>query len=116
MQVIIERHTYAPELNKAHFIKHGQRVGTMPAPGCRDVKSFRAAVQPKPVEGKHYSIRQITGGFCGIPDRVINGMGTPAAVVEMRRHLRARNAAGAVLINGQTMPEFPIIVKLLAVI
>lgn len=47
MKIVIERHTYAPELNKVHFIKNnGVVVGTLPAPGITTTHEWRAANAP----------------------------------------------------------------------
>lgn len=43
--VIIERHQYAPELNKAH-VKTRAGFVEVPAPGITSVKEFRAKRQP----------------------------------------------------------------------
>jgi hypothetical protein len=47
MRMILERHTYAPELNQLHFLdRAGNRRGTMRAPGVLSHKEARAMFRP----------------------------------------------------------------------
>ncbi len=41
----LERHAYAPELNKVHLLRTGK---TLPAPGCRTIEQARQEVFPEP--------------------------------------------------------------------
>jgi hypothetical protein len=41
MKIILEVHRYAPELNKAYLVKHGQTVATMKTPGCKSIAEVR---------------------------------------------------------------------------
>lgn len=44
-QFALERHAYAPELNKVHLLRTGK---TMPAPGCRSIEQARQELFPEP--------------------------------------------------------------------
>lgn len=50
MKIIIERHAYAPELNKIHFVKNnGEKIGSISAPGVTTINEWRnknAPTQP----------------------------------------------------------------------
>ena len=47
MKIILERHTYAPELNKAHILRKGRVVAALPAPGVTSIKEARAKLFPR---------------------------------------------------------------------
>lgn len=47
MKLILERHRYAPELNRAHILRHGKVVVEMPAPGCTSIREARAKLFPR---------------------------------------------------------------------
>lgn len=44
-QIALERHAFAPELNKIHLLRTG---ATLPAPGCRSIQQARTEVFPEP--------------------------------------------------------------------
>lgn len=47
MKLVFERHTFAPELNKVHFIRNsGQRAGALRAPGVLSLRQWRAFNTP----------------------------------------------------------------------
>lgn len=47
MKLILERHSYAPELNRAHILRHGKVVAEMRAPGCTSIREARAKLFPR---------------------------------------------------------------------
>ncbi len=73
MKIILERHAYAPELNKA-FI--GPAHVCVPAPGCKSIKDVRQKLfSPLKYRGRHVVIQshyptpyewvnQTRNGFC----------------------------------------------------
>ena len=40
IKLALERHLYAPELNKLHIIRNNKTLGILPAPNNTDFKSF----------------------------------------------------------------------------
>lgn len=40
-KIILERHAYAPELNKAHIVRQGRIVATLPAPRAETIAGAR---------------------------------------------------------------------------
>jgi hypothetical protein len=47
MKILLERHTYAPELNKAHILRHGRIVAVLPCPQCDSIAAARAQLFPR---------------------------------------------------------------------
>lgn len=41
-RIALERHAYAPELNRAHIIRKGRFVASLPCPGVTTIKEARA--------------------------------------------------------------------------
>lgn len=55
MRIILERHTYAPELNKAYI---GPSRVMMPAPGCASIADVRRKLfAPLQYRGRHVVLR-----------------------------------------------------------
>lgn len=51
MRIVLERHRYAPELNKAHIGPNGTVV---PAPGCESIREVRQTLfSPVKRSGRH---------------------------------------------------------------
>jgi hypothetical protein len=41
MKIALERHAYSPEMNRAHILRRGQIVASMPAPACQSIREAR---------------------------------------------------------------------------
>lgn len=55
MKIVLERHTYAPELNKAYI---GPSRVMIPAPGCATIAAVRKALfAPLKYTGRHVVLR-----------------------------------------------------------
>ena len=44
MKIVLERHAFAPELNKAHIYHRGKRIALLPAKSACTIKQARAAL------------------------------------------------------------------------
>ncbi|UTC29824.1 hypothetical protein BAJUN_01940 [Bajunvirus bajun] len=49
--IILERHAYAPELNRAHILRKGRVVAQRPCPGALSIKEARAMLWPRLTQG-----------------------------------------------------------------
>ena len=107
MKIILSRHTYAPELNRA-ILTNG---ATLSASGCQTIKEVRAKLfKPcKPVivatVSTHYPIE-----FKGL-ERTYSGLvSNRKQAIEFARSLREKNPGGK-LVNGDYLPAMATTVK-----
>ena len=105
--IAIERHAYAPELNKVHF----KKGGTISAPNISSIKEARKKLLKKPRTGLYavaHSVyadkkwdslnRVVASGFC-------------KSRVEAYKFTRQFKEKGGVLLNGDTLPPNKISLK-----
>lgn len=106
MRIALERHAYAPELNRAHIIRKGRAVASFPAPGCQSIGAARAYCFPR------YEARRIVaasyvrdGEFSGL-NRTIRAAYPlePNAMVRIACHARGLIDPGGALLDGRTLP------------
>lgn len=98
MRIYLEKHTYAPELNRAYL--RGVRIS---APGCLTIGDVRKLFEPvrkgiycivtSTYEGKYSKLNRKYSGY----------VNSRKEGLEFGRILRAKNP-GAVLLNGDILP------------
>ena len=107
MKLALERHAYAPELNRAHVIRHGRTVAKLPAPGCATIREARAALF-QPLQPRRYvrATGERAAPWSGF-DRSAAAAYPLAPGVMLRIVADARKAlhdVGGVLLDGRVMP------------
>lgn len=105
-RLALERHAFAPELNRAHvFGPSGRVVAVLPCPGCQSIKAARAALFRPVVPGLSATVRvERPAPWAGL-NRVYGGrVQTRADALRFARNLAAGRHAGGVLADGSTLP------------
>lgn len=71
MKIILERHAYAPELNRAYIGPNGACV---PAPGCASIRQVRQKLfAPLKYRGRFVTLRAVNKPECATYDRTRAG-------------------------------------------
>lgn len=112
--IVIERHVYAPELNRVHYVNSatGANVASVPAPGVTSVKEWRSLISKS--SGPRHFVRiaaRYPAQWASL-DRVVSGcvssyQAARLAIAEMRRR-----TAGGPLLSGETLPAAAITVSI----
>jgi hypothetical protein len=109
MKLALERHAYAPELNKAHLLHRGRIVASLPAPGCDSIKAARAALFAPAHKGRKVSVSFTRPApwqglnWHGAALYPLGGEGLRSALDHVRQ-IAARKAGG-VLDSGDILPD-----------
>lgn len=109
MKIALERHAYAPELNRAHVIRGGRIVASLPAPGCVSIREARAKLFPVGKAGRLIVARyERAAPWHGLNReyRALYPLGGEAlrkAVADSRK--LAERHAGGILGNGERLPD-----------
>jgi hypothetical protein len=108
MKYILERHAYAPELNKI-IIKSSSGWHWVKAPGVQSVKQWRE--QNKPSFGIFCTLSAVRGGEWASLNRHVSGfVHSRAEALSIAKAFRARHAGGP-LLDGRILPDARIIVR-----
>lgn len=106
MKLILERHAYAPELNRAHIVRRGRIVRSLPVPGAQSIKEARKALFPRAdprrfVEAESYR----AAPWAGL-NRAVRAAYRlePGVMNRLWRDSRTLRDAGGRLIDGQDLP------------
>ena len=106
MHIYLERHAYAPELNKAHIMRKGLPVAAIPAPGCTSIKAARAycfpKAEPRRIVAAHY---ERAGEWSGL-NRTLRAAFPlkPGVMLDIAKQARRLVDQGGTLIDGRILP------------
>ncbi len=106
MRIILERHAYAPELNKGHIMRKGRKVASFAAPHCQTIKEARALCFPQYVARRIVTAEYIRDGEFSCFNRTRRAAyplqaGTMATIAE---HAKRLLDGGGTLLDGRTIP------------
>lgn len=106
MRIILERHAYAPELNKAHIMRKGHKVASFAAPHCQSIKEARALCFPQYVARRIVTAEYIRDGEFSCFNRTRRAAyplqaGNMAIIAD---HARRLIDMGGPLIDGRVIP------------
>lgn len=107
MKIGLERHAYAPELNKAIILnKRGDMVATMPAPGCTTIAQARAHCFPRYEARRIVTASYVRDGEFAWSNRTIRAAYPlePNAMVRIACHARGLIDQGGTLLDGRVIP------------
>lgn len=100
----IDRHVYAPELNKI-FIQTKSGIVSFSCPNCTTTKEARDLLFPKPFKGLHCRIDSYYNEkrFKSL-DRKAVARGFVATRLQALRYSKQFQQTGGELLNGDTLP------------
>lgn len=108
MKTILERHAYAPELNKI-IVKRSSGWHWIKAPGVQSVREWRE--QNKPRTGIYCTLRGVRDGEWSSLNACVAGfVSSRNDALRIAKAFRARHAGG-LLLDGRILPDAHIIVK-----
>ena len=106
MKLILERHRYAPELNRCHVLNRGRVAAILPAPGCTTIAEARRTlfrpVKPVRLVVVHSEREGEWSGF-----NRTRRAGYELSAGNMNRiaaDVRKCHDVGGKLLDGRTMP------------
>jgi len=106
MKTHIEKHTYAPELNRAHLMKHGRVLRDLAAPGCVGRADVLRFYRWHPLKSGVYARVKVEypEPFASL-SRMYQGY-TPsrADALAFKRELHKRHHGGP-LMDGRVLPD-----------
>lgn len=106
MRLVLERHAYAPELNRAHVMRKGRIVADFPAPGARSIAEARRQLFPQfePVRyAEAESYRAAPWAGHNRTRRAAYPIG-PGVMCRVFHDSRTMRDAGGELLDGRTLP------------
>jgi hypothetical protein len=95
--IALERHAYAPELNRAFIIRRGRVVAERPCPGATSIREARAMLWPRipaPVRVATYASRYDTPGRRWLERTYSGTVANHAAALAFLRTQAARLTTG----------------------
>jgi len=107
MKIGLERHAYAPELNKAIILnKRGDMVATVPAPGCTTIAQARAHCFPRYEARRVVTASYVRDGEFASLNRTIRAAYPlePNTMVRIACHARGLVDKGGALNDGRILP------------
>ena len=75
MNITLETHQFAPELNQAIYTKKGRIMGKAPAPGVFRIQDYRKKHHKKATKGRYFKIEYINSEKPSL-NRVYSGLST----------------------------------------
>lgn len=114
MRIVLERHAYAPELNRAHIWHKGRKTGELATPGARTIAEARAALfrpaeavrlitatktRPAPWDGLN---RSVSAAYPLAPGVLAKAIADVRACERQPGTLMAESAC--VLLDGRELP------------
>jgi hypothetical protein len=106
MKIILERHAYAPELNKAHIVRKGAIVASLPVPGATSIREARKALFQPRKPGRWACVHSERSAPWHGLNRTIAGM-TPLGregLAQIQLIRRQMHDKGGELLDGWTLP------------
>ena len=101
-----ERHTYAPELNRAFLKCHGEGSHGMPAPGCTNRGQFLDLMKWRPIPGGVYAFVTVEypEPFASFGCQYKGYVSSRRDGLTFRDGLKKRHHGGP-LLDGRTLPD-----------
>lgn len=109
MKIALERHSYAPELNRAHIIRRGHIAATIAAPGCQSIREARARLFAPAIPGRIVAASYTRAAPWAGLNRTycarypLGGAGLRKALADSRA-IEARHSGG-LLASGDILPN-----------
>lgn len=105
-RLVLERHAFAPELNRAHVLAPSGRVAAvLPCPGCQSIKAARAALFRPVLPGVRATVAFTRPAPWAGLNRTYSGqVFRRADALAWARYLAAERHAGGELSDGSTLP------------
>lgn len=104
MEMIIEKHTFAPELNKILFVKHGVVVATKKSPGVTSIRQARDIYFSKVQPGRVATVSTVYPKPFEHLNRTQRGRVSSFSEVSRFLENRREYAAGGPLLDGTMLP------------
>jgi hypothetical protein len=106
MKIALERHAYAPELNKAFIFHKGRRVATLPAAGLTTIRDVRKAYfAPRPAFRHAHVFSERSAPWQGLNrDRAGRVPFGPEGWQAVKKAAALMLDKGGELLDGRTLP------------